>query len=600
MKKVLIALLLVVSTALAAWPEIVKPEEIKPGRWGYGLTTFEGYEPERFEIKILGLEQWWLGLTPVPVAIAKCYGGPKNYPIRHIGVASGMSGSPIYIWTKRGLKLLGALAYSYPFNKDPICGITLAQKMLEKGEKDIEPVNIATLNLHYPITFSGPFGFSEFLKNEFVARGLNQVSFNPRSNASISGNKDNNSQNIKLQPAMPITAYLTTGDISLGAHGTVTMVNDETGEFYAFGHPFLGTGLTSMPVALDRVETVVANYWASYKMFETGGPIIGSLIKDFTYGVKGQIGKQAEMIPVIYNLKYKDQSRPVNVQVARIPGDWTNWIIFVVTYYTFLGGYEEFNLAKIDREGNAIIRLTIKGDFPEITLASIQQFDIENSSRVFQWYARDIYNILQYLNKNKLNVEELSFDIEYRTGKPNRLKLERAVLDKDYAAVGDTVKISLNFILENSHESNITYKTVYNLIVPEGVDTGKVAIQIATGDYLSWSYIEDPTVEEILQRVNSLTNLDFFIKVDFPLINNDTMPFDLQDTLNIQVGSQSWQKKEEKQRLSNEIVIFEKIIPPESALIIANEILYLKIVTPKEAKEIEKEEKKEKPWWKIW
>lgn len=606
----LIVLLLVGSLSFAAWPKFVKPNEIPVGQWGYGFTVFEGYMPQRFEVKVLGLENWWLGLTSTPIAIAKCYGGPKGYNMSYVGVASGMSGSPIYIYTKNGPKLLGALAYGSYFDRDPVCGITLASQMFEEGEKkNTEPVKILVNRSNLlPVILSGPFNCPDTLKKEFAKRGLS-VTFLPRATSGL-GIKTKKLKSVKLEPGSPIFAALTIGDIELGAHGTVTMVNNETGEFYAFGHPFLGTGLTSIPVSLSRVETVVSNYLSSYKLFETGGEIIGYLTKDFTYGVKGRLGPKPEMVPVSYKLTYKNDTRPVKVEVAKIPDDWTNYLILVLSFYTLYGGYQDFNLARIDRYGYALTKVTIRGDFPDIVLARIIDYDLDYARNTFLYYVWDIYSVLQSLTQNRMMIKNIDFEVEYKTGKPDRLELDKALLDKTYALAGDSVKISLTFRLKNPNQSmsTVSYKTIYTLMIPQQADTGKVAIQIKSGDNLLWLYKEDPTKEEVLREVNSLTNLFFFIKVDFPLVDNDTTPFILQDSLNIQVENQNWQKKEEKQKPIKEITVFERISPPENVMVKANETLFLEIVSratyekrKAEEEKVKKEEeaarKKKKRFW---
>jgi len=47
-------------------------------------------------------------------------------------VFAGMSGSPVYI----DGKLLGAISYSFPFSKEPICGITPIEQMIAIFEKN--------------------------------------------------------------------------------------------------------------------------------------------------------------------------------------------------------------------------------------------------------------------------------------------------------------------------------------------------------------------------------------------------------------------------------------------------------------------------------
>ena len=46
-------------------------------------------------------------------------------------VFAGMSGSPVYI----DGKIVGAISYSFPFAKEPICGITPIEQMISLFEK---------------------------------------------------------------------------------------------------------------------------------------------------------------------------------------------------------------------------------------------------------------------------------------------------------------------------------------------------------------------------------------------------------------------------------------------------------------------------------
>ncbi len=90
-------------------------EEVRPGMKGYGLSVFQGSKPERFEVEVLGM----LDGTPSPKQslIIAMLSGPM---VDRTGVFAGMSGSPVYI----DGKLVGAVAYAFPFAKEPIAGIT--------------------------------------------------------------------------------------------------------------------------------------------------------------------------------------------------------------------------------------------------------------------------------------------------------------------------------------------------------------------------------------------------------------------------------------------------------------------------------------------
>ncbi len=98
----------------------LKSGDLKEGMTGYGLTVFQGTRIERFEVEILGvLENEY---SETNLILARCSGGPLG----KTGVIAGMSGSPVYVEEK----LIGALAYAWPYSTEAIAGITPIENML--------------------------------------------------------------------------------------------------------------------------------------------------------------------------------------------------------------------------------------------------------------------------------------------------------------------------------------------------------------------------------------------------------------------------------------------------------------------------------------
>ena len=134
------ALCLVVLTfgvSVGAWAQAIKRDfmplsELKPGMKGVGRTVFEGDKVEEFQAEILGVLE---NIAPKQSAIlAKLSGGP----LERTGVMGGMSGSPVYI----DGRMIGAVAFSFPFSKEAIAGITPIQQMVNIFDKPSEPVRI--------------------------------------------------------------------------------------------------------------------------------------------------------------------------------------------------------------------------------------------------------------------------------------------------------------------------------------------------------------------------------------------------------------------------------------------------------------------------
>ena len=108
----------------AAQTAILPLDEVRPGMVGEGRTVFAGEEVESFGVEIVGVLD---GAMPGrSIVLANLSGGP----LAHTGVMQGMSGSPVYV----DGRLLGAVAYAFPFAKDPICGITPFEEMVRFTE----------------------------------------------------------------------------------------------------------------------------------------------------------------------------------------------------------------------------------------------------------------------------------------------------------------------------------------------------------------------------------------------------------------------------------------------------------------------------------
>src|ERR1700681_584016 len=101
-------------------------EDLRPGMKGIARTVFAGSEPQEFGLEILGVLPGFTGPRQSTI-IARLTGSNVD----KTGVFAGMSGSPVFIDDR----LVGAIAYSFPFSKEPICGITPIRQMIEIFEQ---------------------------------------------------------------------------------------------------------------------------------------------------------------------------------------------------------------------------------------------------------------------------------------------------------------------------------------------------------------------------------------------------------------------------------------------------------------------------------
>jgi len=102
--------------------EIFPVKDLAPGMKGFTLSDLgDGKGVQRFDIEIVGV---LLSYAPKQdLVLARVH----SQAIEKTGIIAGMSGSPVYV----DGRLVGALAYGWPFSREPICGITPIQSMLD-------------------------------------------------------------------------------------------------------------------------------------------------------------------------------------------------------------------------------------------------------------------------------------------------------------------------------------------------------------------------------------------------------------------------------------------------------------------------------------
>src|SRR5512138_1221368 len=119
-------------TSSAKAPLLFPLEDLRPGMKGIARTVFSGTQAEEFGVEILGVLPGFPG--PRQSAIIARLTGAN---VEKTGVFAGMSGSPFFI----DCKIVGAIAFSFPFSKEPIAGITPIKQMIDLFNKGSENQN---------------------------------------------------------------------------------------------------------------------------------------------------------------------------------------------------------------------------------------------------------------------------------------------------------------------------------------------------------------------------------------------------------------------------------------------------------------------------
>lgn len=330
------------ATTAAAAPEIYPLAKVKRGQTGYGMTTFTGTTPERFDFEVVNVQRNFVpGLDIILVK-------STDEKLKVSGFWRGMSGSPLYI----DGKLACAFSYGFAFNKIALGGCTPIEYMMKEGLETrrrsapgaIAPnvTATATMSQWRALTPTGsidalfaraPAGATPWLLSAplpappakpnddgamTAAVPLALGGFSAPAFAEVeklfadyplapmraggAGNTGGEGPT-EFIGGGSISVQLIRGDFSAAATGTVSYVDGN--RVLAFGHPMFQAGEIYAPVASAEVQTVIASAQFPY-VIATPARELGSLVQDRASMIMADTKLRAPMIPLDIFVKSLD------------------------------------------------------------------------------------------------------------------------------------------------------------------------------------------------------------------------------------------------------------------------------------------------------
>jgi hypothetical protein len=481
-------------------------EELRPGMKGLAYTVFSGKEPEEFGVEILGV----LPGFPAPRQSA-IIGKLTGANVEKTAVFAGMSGSPVYI----DGRLVGAIAFSFPFAKEPIAGITPIKQMIdlfEKGSvnetkklKEPRPVSFAQLaSTEWKPTYPKPAitgaplmasvsenspllalmgqqitpiatpvvfgGISQetlaMFAPQLMANGLLPVS-GVGGSAAITPLGVANEKT--LAPGTSLSVQLVRGDYSIAASGTVTFRDGD--RIYAFGHPFLSLGASDMPLTETSVLTVVANVNNSFKL-SVPGQMMGSISQDRASGVFGQLGRAPKMIPVKINLHTsRDRTETFNYEIAN--DSFLTPILLNITVFSTITSSE-----RVVGDSTISIKGEIKVNGQEnVTLD--RRFSAANSAMMAAGSVASPMGALLNSGFDDVQIDGVTLDIS-STDTKYAGSLERIALDRTEVRRGEKVEIQAYVRTEAGKQ----FVQRIPVQIPEDATPGQLLVFVGDGSAL--------------------------------------------------------------------------------------------------------------------
>lgn len=500
--------------------------EVREGMKGTAKTVFRGTVPEEFSVEILGVVPGSIG-PKQDMIIGRISGGGAD----RTSVFAGMSGSPVFI----DGRLVGALSYSFPFSKEAICGITPIAQMIDIFEsKPVQAVRNSARPVSYleiagfdwkstfpgqaassgalfasaanpsllalagqsfqriatPVSFSG---FSQETLNQFSAQ-MTAVGLLPVASAGGAAPMSpmKKSDENTLVGGTSVAMHLTRGDFSMTAAGTVTLRDGD--KVYAFGHPFLGLGSSSLPMSESHVVTVIPNLNNSFKL-AVPDALVGTMTQDRNTGVFGKLGVSPRMIPVELKIQTsRNGLETYNFEVAN--DDFLTPILLNMTIFNGLTATERAlgeTMVTLDGE------VEIKGQNPikmERRFAGMQAAQFASSS------VAGPINALLRAGFAETEITKVTLNLKSSDDAKTAV-LQRLSLNRTEARPGDTFEVSA-FL--RTDEGRIIVQKI-PVVVPRDTPTGTLLISVGDGGSLQRISQINQFVPENLSELIKTINL---------------------------------------------------------------------------------------------
>ena len=500
-----VGLVLFVAAGLTAQSKVFPVEDIRPGMVGIGRTVFEGDRLDDFKVHFIGVLRNVIGPRR-DLILARLEGGP----LANAGVIAGMSGSPVYV----DGRLVGAVSYSLgAFSKEPIAGITPIGEMVSDATLPAPRRAAARIDLPRPLT---PESFQASLRQAFtwirpfadspadvqvlgdinagigtmlrpIATPLTLGGFDASVIAPVAGvfrdqgfvpvmagsskiAATRNAPPQPLRPGDPIGVALMSGDLELGATGTVTEVDAD--RVYAFGHPFYGLGPTQFPMTRAYVHTVLPSLQSSMKIASTG-EVIGTISQDRATTIAGRLGAGPAMIPISLTLNNVERGLRKTFSMAMVNDELFTPLLAYLSILNTLTSYER---------QNGVGTYVLKGSASIKNHGDIAFEDLFTGDQPSAGAAASVVAPINFLLRNSfegVEFEGLNLEIE-ASEQPRSATLERAWIDGTRVKAGTTV--DLKVLLRTYRGEEITRSVPVQ--IPSNA-RGSVSIMVADASRLS-------------------------------------------------------------------------------------------------------------------
>lgn len=438
-------------------------DDIVPGMIGVGRTIVSDNEIESFQVEVIAvLDEPGTANDFIVVRVSGEAIGRSG------GISQGMSGSPIYI----DGRLIGALSRAATWSKEllPIGLVTPIDSMLlllEPAAEDAvsDQACIPSTDPNMAVLLTTSFSSERAIRalwqgmssqrpldsegsgadgcdlpawsmaDHLVQTGLASTGLHlapvSGSGTGPTGGDARSAIEFDPEPGAAIGVALATGDVSIGALGTLTCAYD--GSLLGFGHPFLANGDSGFPLTTVEIYDTIRAYDASYKLGRLGEPI-GTVYADRSAGIAARLGDMPRMIEVRSSIRDIDRQITSSLELQLVD---ERRLLPLLTYATLLDTID----TALDRvgQGTARVLFRVDGDGLDGSLVRHDVFLSSNDIAVYApWQMADIVSFLSYNPFSDPRISRLAIEVDV-TRELDYFEVLDLDLDMDSYFPGETI-----------------------------------------------------------------------------------------------------------------------------------------------------------------
>ena len=519
------------TAALHAQTAFFPLKDVTPGLRGIGRTVFLGDRIEEFQVEVLGVLE---NIGPKQsLILARLSGGP----LEKTGVLQGMSGSPVYI----DGRLAGAVALAFPFAKEPIAGIRPIEEMVRVTEaglgsapsqvaRNVGPneVSLASLLAGQDLTrflprrqevsagdtklvdIATPLSFAGFTRATLdrFAPQLRALGLEPAQGLAAGGRANlHMGDPSALKPGSMISVELMTGDMSIGADGTITYIDGR--RIYAFGHRFLAIGSTALPFARAEVLALLPVMSSSFKI-SAPKELMGAILQDRNTAIAGETGHAAAMAPVSISVSRAGR-RLDSYQMEMVNDRFLSPLLLQMAVFSTIDATERTIGASSFRVTGEV---EFQGAAAPLKLNNMYAADTGSAMIASLSTAIPLAYVLQS-GFDSLQVKKVVLDIQSFDAKM-QLQIDNVYVNRREVRPGE--KVELTAILVGENGSEMARKIEYQ--VPLGAPPGPLLFTVADGmttnltEFRRIIGAQPKSVSQLISTVNNLrANTKAYVRV---------------------------------------------------------------------------------------